>query len=70
MTYILTDFDDKQYEVDGLVERGDMLFATMPDNGDIPIYSIKYDNEFARYYRDHIRDIEDIRDSGPSDNQG
>ena len=70
MSYVLTDLDGKQYEVNGVLERGGLLFATMPENGDVPIYSIKFNHEFRRYYKDHISDIHDIREGGQGDNQG
>ena len=70
IAYKLTALDGKEHVVDGIVQRGDLVFATAPENGDIPIYSIKYNNEFARYYKDHIKNNENIRDGGPSDNQG
>ena len=70
MTHILTDFYGKQYEVTGVTQRDDLLFATMKTNGDIPIYSIKYDKEFERYCNDHINYNDDIRDGGQSYNQG
>ena len=69
IAYKLTDLDGREHVVDGIVQRGDVLFATAPENGDIPIYSIKYNNEFARYYKDHIENNENLRDSGQGDNQ-
>ena len=69
IAYKLTDLDGRVHVVDGIVQRGDVLFATAPENGDIPIYSIKYNNEFARYYKDHIENNENLRDSGQGDNQ-
>ena len=70
IAYKLTDLDGKEHVVDGIVQRGDLVFATAPENGDIPIYSIKYNNEFARYYKDHIENNENLRDSGQGDNHG
>ena len=70
MTYVLTDLYGKQHEVDGWAQRGDLLFATLKDEGYVPIYSIRYDNEFERYCKDHINDNEDIRDCRSGDNQG
>ena len=70
IAYKLTDLYGKEYVSDGIVHREGLLFATTPDNGDIPIYSIKYNNEFARYHKDHIDDNEDLRDGGQGDNQG
>ena len=70
IVYKLTDLDGKEHVVEGVLQRGGMLFATSPENGDIPIYSIKYNNEFARYYKDHIENNENLRDGGPGDNQG
>ena len=70
IAYKLTDLDGKEHVVDGIVQRGDLVFATAPENGDIPIYSIKYNNEFARYYKDHIESNENLRDGGQGDNQG
>ena len=70
IAYKLTDLDGREHVVDGIVQRGDLVFATAPENGDIPIYSIKYNNEFARYYADHIEDNENIRDSGQGDTEG
>ena len=67
IAYKLTGLNGKEYVVDGVVESGGLLLATMPDNGDIPIYSIKYNNEFARYYKDHIHDNENLRDGGSGD---
>ena len=69
IAYKLTDLDGREHVVDGIVQRGDVLFATAPENGDIPIYSIKYNNEFARYYKDHIENNENLLDSGQGDNQ-
>ena len=70
IAYKLTDLDGREHVVDGVVQRGGLLFATVPENGDIPIYSIKYNNEFARYHKDKINGNEDIRDGGQGDNQG
>ena len=70
MPYVLTDLYGKQWEVDGVLDREGLLFATIPDNGDVPIYSMKYNDEFKRYYKDHIRDNEDIRDGGQGDTEG
>tara|TARA_Y100001968_G_C19024184_1_gene556614 strand:+ start:256 stop:489 length:234 start_codon:yes stop_codon:yes gene_type:complete len=70
IAYKLTDLDGREHVVDGIVQRGDLMFATAPENGDIPIYSIKYNNEFARYYKDHIENNENLRDSGQGDNYG
>ena len=70
IAYKLMDLDGREHVVDGVVQRGGLLFATVPENGDLPIYSLKYNNEFARYYKDHIDDNEDIRDGGPSDTEG
>ena len=70
MPYVLTDFYGKQWEVNGVVHRDDLLFATMKTNGDVPIYSIKYNNEFARYYRDCIKDNDNIRHGGQGDTEG
>lgn len=69
-SYVLTDLVGKQYEVSGILNRGGLLFATMRENGDVPIYSIKYNHEFSRYYKDHISDTHYIRDGGSGDNQG
>ena len=68
--YKLVDLHGRDHVVDGVVRRDGLLFATMPENGDVPIYSIKYNHEFRRYYKDNIRDNEDIRDGGQGDNQG
>ena len=70
IVYKLTDLYDKEHVVNGVTERDGLLFATTPDNGDIPIYSIKYNDEFRRYNGDILENNEDIRNSGPSDNQG
>ena len=70
IVYKLTDLDGREHVTDGVVQRGGLIFATVPGNGDIPIYSIRYNNEFARYYKDHIKDNENLRDGGQGDNQG
>ena len=70
IAYKLVDLYGMEHVVDDVVQRGELLFATAADNGGVPIYSIKYNNEFARYYKDHIEDNEDIRDGGQGDNQG
>ena len=68
--YRLVDLHGRDHVVDGVVRRDGLLFATMPENGGVPSYSIKYNHEFRRYYKDHIKNNENIRDGGPSDNQG
>ena len=70
IAYKLTDLDGRDYVVDGITQRGGLLFATAPENGDIPIYSIKYNDEFARYYKDNIENNENLRDGGQGDNHG
>ena len=68
--YKLTDLYGKDHVSDGIAHRDGLLFATTPDNGDVPLYSLKYNEEFRRYHKDCIDNNEDIRDSGPGDNQG
>ena len=69
IVYKLTDLDGREHVANGVVQRGDILFATSPENGDIPVYSIRYNNEFARYYKDHIENNENLRDGGQGGNQ-
>ena len=68
IVYKLTDLYGKDHVVDGVVKRDGLLFATIPDNGSVPIYSIKCNDEFRRYNRDILENNEDIRDGGPGDN--
>ena len=70
IAYKLTGLNGKDYVVKGVVRSGELLLAKMPENGDVPIYSIRYDNEFKRYYKDHIKDNEDLRDGGQGDTEG
>ena len=67
--YNLTDLSGRTYAADKVVHRGDIMFATTCDNGEVPIYSIKYNHEFSKFYEEQIYN-KDIRDGGPSDNQG
>ena len=46
IVYKLTDLYGKEHVVDGVTERDGLMFATIPDNGSVPIYSIKCNDEF------------------------
>ena len=68
IVYKLTALYGKEHVVDGVTERDGLMFATIPDNGSVPIYSIKCNDEFRRYNRDILENNENIRDGGPGDN--
>lgn len=70
IAYSLTSFGGATHAVDKAICKLDFLYAITVDGEEVPIYTIRYDNEFKRFYKEQIQDFEDLRNCGQSDNQG
>ena len=68
--YNLKDLDGRDHVVTDVLCRDGLSFATIVDNGDVPIYSIKYNREFQRFHDDKIEGRDDIRNCGQGGDQG
>lgn len=68
--YSLKDLHGDAHAVAKAVCEGDLLYAEGADGKRVPIYSIKYDNEFEKFHKDQIENNENLRDCRPSDTEG
>ena len=68
--YSLEQLNGERMFADKAVCREGFVFATCPNSTDVPVYSIKFNDEFQRFFNDQINCEEDIRDCGQSDSEG